>query len=170
MAILSVPKCFPISWAYELLNTSSFIDLLQFNLTHNYFLFESKIFHQLRGTAMGSPCAPTYANLFPGCWGLMSSVRTTQNGCHTSFFWVRFIDDIFILWGGPEGSFQEFVSSLNVNDVGLKFTYEINDHSISFLDIRIEKDRQGYLQTKVFRKPTSTNNLLRWESHHPVAL
>ncbi|CAJ0959157.1 unnamed protein product [Ranitomeya imitator] len=39
------------------------LELLDFVLQRNYFLFGGKYYHQLRGTAMGSPCAPTYANL-----------------------------------------------------------------------------------------------------------
>lgn len=62
------------------------------------------------------------------------------------------------------------MDSLNKNQVGLRFTYEISEKSLSFLDVRIEKDRRGYLQTTVFRKPTSTNSLLRWDSHHPSQL
>lgn len=42
------------------------LDLIEFTLTKNYFLCDDKIFHQLMGTAMGSSCAPSYANLFLG--------------------------------------------------------------------------------------------------------
>lgn len=44
------------------------LELMEYVLTRNYFLFNGKFFHQLRGTAMGSPCAPTYANLLLGWW------------------------------------------------------------------------------------------------------
>ncbi|XP_075181514.1 protein spinster homolog 1-like [Anomaloglossus baeobatrachus] len=40
------------------------MELLRFVLSRNYFLFAGRVFHQLRGTAMGSLCAPTYANMF----------------------------------------------------------------------------------------------------------
>lgn len=85
-------------------------------------------------------------------------------------FWGRFIDDIFLLWSDSISSFKEFVTSLNVNDVGLKFTYEISYTAIPFLDILIEKDRRGNLQTSIYRKPTATSSLLNWESHHPTSL
>lgn len=39
------------------------LKLLKFFFEINFFLFDGKIFLQLRGTAIGSPGAPTYANL-----------------------------------------------------------------------------------------------------------
>lgn len=147
------------------------LQLLEFILQHNYFLFDSKIFHQLRGTAMGSPCAPTYANLFLGWWedthifGDDSSIWTPS-----ILYWGRFIDDIFILWNNSELAFRQFVDSLNVNEVGLRFTSEIENHRLPFLDILVEKDRRGNLFTNIFRKPTASNSLLKWQSHHPIPL
>ncbi|CAH2324775.1 Hypothetical predicted protein, partial [Pelobates cultripes] len=41
-------------------------DLLKFILTHNFFLFQNKYYHQVQGTAMGTSCAPSYANLHLG--------------------------------------------------------------------------------------------------------
>ncbi|CAJ0964821.1 unnamed protein product [Ranitomeya imitator] len=44
------------------------MSLLKYILTHNAFKFDGKYYHQLRGTAMGCPCAPSYANLSLGWW------------------------------------------------------------------------------------------------------
>lgn len=44
------------------------IQLLRFVLEHNMFLFNGRLYHQLRGTAMSSACALTYANLLLGWW------------------------------------------------------------------------------------------------------
>lgn len=124
-------------------------------------------FHQLRGTAMGSPCAPTYANLFLGWW------EDTHVFSDDSMEWtpsILFIDDVFILWDNSEQAFRCFVEFLNVNDIGLRFTMEISDYKLPFLDISIEKDYRGNLQTSIFRKPTASNSLLKWQSHHPIPL
>lgn len=40
---------------------------------------------------------------------------------------------------------------------------------IPFLDTLIEKDGRGNLQTNINRKPTATNSLLNWYSHHPTS-
>mgnify|MGYP001572967070 FL=1 len=40
--------------------------MLAFVLENNYLSFNGKVYHQVSGTAMGTPCAPSYANLFVG--------------------------------------------------------------------------------------------------------
>ena len=39
-------------------------DLLKVVLTHNYFQFADRMYHQVQGTAMGTKMATAYANLF----------------------------------------------------------------------------------------------------------
>lgn len=103
------------------------LSLLQFILTHNYFTFEGKFYHQINGTAMGTNCAPTYANLFLGWWE-DQIVFTEEYDRYTNhiLFWGRYIDDVLILWDGDSHLFLEFVTKLNINLIGMKFTYEIN--------------------------------------------
>lgn len=49
-------------------HTEFVLSLLEFILTHNVFYFGGVAYHQLRGTAMGCTCAPSYANLLLGWW------------------------------------------------------------------------------------------------------
>ncbi|CAJ0944101.1 unnamed protein product [Ranitomeya imitator] len=144
------------------------IQALEFCLTRNYFLFDGKYFHQLRGTAMGSPCAPSYANLLLGWWeeNVVFGDTTESN----IILWLRYIDDVFVIWKGDEKSFQTFVTGLNSNDLGLQFTFESNACRLPFLDVVIEKGEDGQLYTSTYRKPTASNSLLRWESNHPFPL
>ncbi|KAG9466758.1 hypothetical protein GDO78_016168 [Eleutherodactylus coqui] len=87
------------------------LEFLSFVLTHNYFLFDTKYFHQLRGTAMGTSCAPSYANLYLGWWE-EKFVYTNSEWSDKIILWLRFIDDILILWGGvPKHLFK--VSSIH---------------------------------------------------------
>ncbi|CAJ0958196.1 unnamed protein product [Ranitomeya imitator] len=76
------------------------LELLQFVLTHNFFLFKGSFFLQLQGTAMGASCSPSYANLFLGLWerDLFLSDSTPLNDKVLS--WSRFIDDIFFSVAG----------------------------------------------------------------------
>lgn len=147
------------------------IQLLRFTLEHNFFLFDDRYFHQLRGTAMGSACAPTYANLLLGWWEATVVFTEEREEINQSILlWTRYIDDIFILWQGSESSFVKYVQNLNHNLIGLKFTYECNPFTLPFLDVLISKGAKGNLETKVYRKSTSTNSLLKWESCHPRSL
>lgn len=103
------------------------VDLLKFTLTHNYFLF-SGVFHQLQGTEMSSPCAPSYANLY-----LVFSDNPLQGVDHVGL-WACYIDDIFVIWQGSEDEFLSFIEQLNNNSLGLHFTWEINKSSLAFLE------------------------------------
>lgn len=84
--------------------------------------------------------------------------------------WARYIDDVFLLWTGTLQDLEALLARLNDNCIGLKFTYEYNTVSLPFLDVAITKSGDGKLYTTIYRKPTSTNSLLRWESCHPEPL
>ncbi|CAJ0940311.1 unnamed protein product [Ranitomeya imitator] len=90
--------------------------------------------------------------------------------CPQIIFRGRYIDDILVFWAGDMSSFNTFVQDLNKNDLGLRFTSEVDRQSINFLDINIKKGTGGLLETTLFRKPTATNNLLDWDSNHPRSL
>lgn len=45
------------------------IDLLDYLLKHNFFVFDGCFYKQISGTAMGARCASSYANLFFGLVG-----------------------------------------------------------------------------------------------------
>lgn len=49
-------------------HTGFILELFGFILEHIFFLFDGKMYKQRRGTAMGTTCALTYANLFLGWW------------------------------------------------------------------------------------------------------
>ncbi|XP_075187502.1 uncharacterized protein LOC142258791 [Anomaloglossus baeobatrachus] len=74
------------------------------------------------------------------------------------------------VWKGSENELKLFMNDLNTNNLGLFFTFEMDRSKLSFLDLLIEKDERGNLITSTYRKPTSTNSLLRWESSHPLSL
>lgn len=147
------------------------LDLLRFVLTKNYFLFNGKFYHQQRGTAMGTTCAPTYANLFLGWWESQTvfSDDLVEFTSHI-LFWGRYIDDILIFWDGTETLFHDFVTVLNSNDIGMRFTSEIHSKSINFLDLTITLTGDGSVHTGVYRKETATNSFLHWDSSHPLPL
>lgn len=44
------------------------LQLLTFILTQNFFIFEDQHYLPIQGVAMGTSCAPSYANLFLGAW------------------------------------------------------------------------------------------------------
>ncbi|KAM9330910.1 coiled-coil domain-containing protein 60 [Gastrophryne carolinensis] len=144
------------------------LKLLQFVLTHNFFLFNGQLYHQIQGTAMGTTCAPSYAKLYLGRWEreVWSGDEFADYLCHVPT-WHRYIDDIFLLWTGPLSTLNEFISILNCNNKNLKFTYEWSDTQLNFLDLTIRVDKDGHIYTDFFRKRSAANPILQATSSHP---
>ena len=64
----------------------------------------------------------------------------------------------------------EFLNSLDATG-SIKFTYEVEQDGIPFLDILLERtDRRdsGGLKLSIYRKPTHTDQYLNFSSHHSV--
>ena len=62
---------------------------------------------------------------------------------------------------------------MNSVDPDIKFTVEINweVNEIAFLDLIIQIDEQGYLQTNLYVKPNAKNSLLLPSScHRPTVM
>lgn len=145
--------------------------LLSFVLTQNYFLFDGTFYHQKCGTAMGTRCALTYANLFLGWWANCHFfTESMSNYMSHIIFSGQYIDNVLLLWDGERTLFNEFVHTLSENSIGMHFTSEIHEISIHFLDLTISWGGDGSVVTKVFRKPTATNSFLHWGRYHPLPL
>ena len=75
--------------------------MAEFVLENNFFKFDSKVKHQIAGTAIGTKFAPPYACIF------MDEVETeflaTEE--YQPWVWLRYIDDIFFIWTESEEDF-----------------------------------------------------------------
>ena len=119
----------------------------------------------MEGAAMGSPLSPIVANIFMEQF----EKEALETAPHPPSLWKRFVDDTFVIL---EAKYKdEFFHHINSLDINIKFTAETSkaDGSIPFLDTWITPQRDGSLQTKVYRKPTHTNQYLQWDSHHSIS-
>ena len=117
---------------------------------------------------MGTRAAPNFANVYMVRFEDTFVYRTEWS--HYIIDWVRFIDDIFLIWKGDESSLTTFIKYLNGVEPAIRFTHEISYKSVNFLDTKVIKDVQGNISTDIFQKPTDTHSHLHWTSAHPPHL
>ena len=143
-------------------------ELINIVLKHNVFEFNEKFYLQTQGTAMGTKMARTYANLFMGKLE-KDLIKIANQHIHT---WKRFIDDIFIIWTGTTQEFENDVKKINQIHPTIKFTHEISDTELTFLDVTLYKGERfqamNILDLKTHIK--NTNNYTSTPNHtipHP---
>ena len=71
----------------------------------------------------------------------------------------------------PRNTTQQLTDHLNQADPSgsIKFTHEEEQEgSIPFLDALIEREEDGHVKIKVYRKKTHTDQYLNFASHHPL--
>lgn len=147
--------------------TDFIIQLTEWTLNNNIFLFEDKLYKQEKGTAMGACFAPNYANLFLGLWEELYIYSDLNPFKDKIVWWGRYIDDVILFFSGSQQELLDFhlyVNSLNDN---LKLSLEHSCKTINFLDLKITKDDHGNLHTSIFRKATDRNTVLHADSFHP---
>ena len=140
--------------------------LLNYVLKNNSFSFNGQIYTQQMGVAMGTPIAPTLANLFMA--DLEQEFLSTQTV--KPFLYKRYIDDILMIWLHPIHEFHTFFNSLNQFHPTIKFEYTISETEVQYLDLTIffDKDTRR-LATKTHIKATNTFQYVHYNSHHPHA-
>ena len=151
-------------WNRTTMSTKHIMDLLEFCLRSTYFTYRGKYYEQVEGAAMGSPISPIVANLYMESFKL----RALNTSPNPPLMWKRFVDDTFVIM--KKAHKEEFLTHLNSVDSNLQFTTEEPrpDGSLPFLDILITPDKDGRLDTTVYRKQTHTNQYLYWDSHHTI--
>ena len=85
--------------------------------------------------------------------------------------WKRYIDDIFSLWNVDKEGIEEFITLANQHHPTIKFTAEISDKEINFLDTTVFKGErfheQAILDIRTHFKPTETSQYTQYSSCHP---
>jgi len=79
--------------------------------------------------------------------------------------WIRFLDDILVLWTHGETSLNTFLEQLNQFRV-VQFTWSISNKTVTFLDVDITL-KNNTLTIFVHIKPTNHMQYLHYSSSHP---
>ena len=135
-------------------------------LTLNNFTFNEQNFLQTSGVSMGTKCAPTYANLFMGYFENTFNYPHIEN---KSTLYLRYIDDIFMLWNGTEKELTDFIKMLDSAHPTIKFETKHSLDEVNFLDTKVKITSNNQLITTLYKKPTDRHTFLHRKSYHPPA-
>jgi hypothetical protein len=133
------------------------------------FMHNDVWFRQVDGVAMGSPLAPSLANMFMAhveSIALFDNTNTTPS--HFPKLYVRYVDDCFALFDSANHH-EKFLKTLNSLHHNLKFTVEIGTNTLPFLDVLVEIEDNTFV-TRVFRKRTHTQVFFEFRCHHTDGL
>ena len=149
------------------------LTLLKLVLTNNCFSYNGKFYRQIRGTAMGTPCAPAYANIF---MAFLWKTRIVP-GLPSQPEWLkRFLDDFLALFQAHL-CLKSLLAFLNSVHKTVKFTATMGlpsteldnlnrDSDTAFMDLSVHFS-EGKLHTDLFSKPTDSHTYLSPKSCHP---
>ncbi|CAN7978809.1 unnamed protein product, partial [Ixodes persulcatus] len=146
----------------SLADSSCILRLLELILDCNNFMFDDEHYLQIQGAAMGSRMSPNYANIFMGKF----EETFVWTYAKIPAIYLRYIDDIFIIWNDTEDALLSFLSYLNGCHRTIKFTCNYSADSMNFLDVNVKKIG-SHLVTELYRKPTDKRQVLRYDSYHP---
>lgn len=84
--------------------------------------------------------------------------------------WYWYIDNLFVIWNGPEDLLKIFLKRLNKNEFNLTFTISYDSTGVNFLNVVVKQKENNMLSSYLFRKPTAGNSILHASSFHPKPL
>ena len=116
---------------------------------------------------MGKRFAPHYADIYMAYF----EARNLPKCDKQPLVYLRYLDDIFMIWPHSRDSFDQFFYILNNATVNIKLKSNIQENELEFLDVLIYKgdnfEQNGIFDTKVYFKPTDSHALLHKHSFHP---
>ncbi|XP_071124035.1 uncharacterized protein [Mytilus edulis] len=134
--------------------TECLVQLLTLVLKCNNFTFNGDHYLQINGTAMGTKMAPSYANIFMG----RLEKQIIAASLSKPLSWFRFIDDVDMKWIESQQKLDDFIRHANNAHHSIKFTYEISDSKISFLDTTTSI-KDGVISTDLYFKTFEVHSL-----------
>lgn len=132
--------------------------LTQFVLCNNYITFGDSCWLQIKGTAMGTPLAVTFANIYLSMLEIECFLTCHLDPLFTApLLYKRFVDDIVALFS-DEYSSQLFLTTYNnLRPLNIHITHDISPHMGIFMDIKLFKGPRFTMSklfdTIVYQKP-----------------
>ena len=136
--------------------------MAEFLLKNIFLKFNGSAKQQVSGMAISTKCVPIYACVY--MYEAETEFLKTQE--RTPLVWFRYNDDIFLIWTHGKEHPETFLQELNNFNRDFKFTYELNEKEIPFLDLTF-KLNEGKISTDLYIKSTDRHQYLHFTSSHP---
>ena len=141
--------------------------LLEISIETYFKTLDGKIYFQGDGLpiekSISKPLAGIYMHWFERTYVFNDNNQFKDN----IVFWKRQVDDIFFVWKGSKEELELFVWLLNGVEYRVQFTLEVEKEGfLPFLDVGLMK-ADGKLVTRIYTKPTHTQQYINWNSNHP---
>ena len=112
---------------------------------------------------MGSLVSPIVANIYMELFEQLA----LEMALTPPRLWLRYLNNTFTIC--LQDKIEELTDHITSFDSAIKFTRELEtDGEIAFLDSLISLNQDGSLDFLIYRKPTHTNQSLKFSSHHPL--
>jgi hypothetical protein len=132
----------------------------------NYFTYKDRIIFQHDRLAVSAPSSGLIAELFLQHLEHSHLPRITQK--HRLINYCRYVDDIFLIFDPEHTNIQKILEDFNSLHPKLHFTAEVEkDHTFNYLDTSRHRGPTN-IRTSIYRKPTSTDTIIPFNSNHPA--
>jgi len=141
--------------------------LLEISIETYFKTLDGKIYFQRDGLPIGKSISKPLAGIYMH-WFERTYVFNDNNQFKDNIvFWKRQVDDIFFVWKGSKEELELFVWLLNGVEYRVQFTLEVEKEGfLPVLHVGLMK-AGGKLVTRIYRKPTHTQQYINWNSNHP---
>jgi hypothetical protein len=165
-----------LKWKLEQLDTSDreitrLLEMTEWVLTNNYIEFGYTTWRQITGLAMGTPVAPSIANIFLEFLESKIEARATElfGRYQRPLYFKRFLDDGAAIFETAQAA-EEFSTVYGSIFPNIKITKVVSNESMIFLDMEIYKGKRfqetGRLDIRLFQKPSNQYLYLPKTSFH----
>lgn len=139
------------------------VEMINFCFESGYFSFQGEIYDQLDGCSMGNPASPSVANI-----AMNHIIEEAKQKLPFPIPFIKvYVDDTFIII--PRDGTDILLETFNSIHQRIQFTMELESElGLPFLDTLVKRNGDQ-LTTEMYSKPTNSNRILNFLSHHPLS-
>ena len=142
------------------------IEYTRFLFDNTVFTFNSKFYKQIKGTPMGSPISPLFANIVMEDLEIECLLELKRKHKCVPKKYFRYVDDTFLIV--KQRHIDLVLNIFNNYDSNLKFTHEIEKNSqINFLDVSVIRKNDSII-TNWYQKSIASGGIIHFLSSHPI--